>query len=253
MKIRSLIVDDEPLARKVLNNLLQNEPDIEVLGECADGQEALAAIRKQAPDLVFMDVEMPGLNGFATIKEVGDQQKPVFVFVTAHERFAAQAFDAQAADYLVKPFDKERFHTAVERAKELVHEGMAQRLGKHLSSLRTFLKPEAKRADRLVVKSGGRILFLKTTDVDWIEAADNYVNLHVGKEAYMLRETMTALEARLATDQFVRISRSTIVNIEQIRELKPLFHGDYAVILRNDTQLTLSRSHRSKLHQLGLD
>lgn len=253
MKIRSLIVDDEPLARKVLSNLLQNEPDIEVLGECADGQEALAAIRKQAPDLVFMDVEMPGLNGFATIKEVDDQQKPVFVFVTAHEKFAAQAFDAQAADYLVKPFDKDRFHTAVERAKELVKEGKAQKLGKLITSLLSYFKPETKRADRLIVKSGGRILFLKATDVDWIEAADNYVNLHVGKEAYMLRETMTALEARLAPDQFVRISRSAIVNIEQIRELKPLFHGDYAVILRNDTQLTLSRSHRAKLQQLGLE
>lgn len=253
MKIRSLIVDDEPLARKVLSNLLQNEPDIEVLGECADGQEALAAIRKQAPDLVFMDVEMPGLNGFATIKEVDDQQKPVFVFVTAHEKFAAQAFDAQAADYLVKPFDKDRFHTAVERAKELVKEGKAQKLGKLIPSLLSYFKPETKRADRLIVKSGGRILFLKATDVDWIEAADNYVNLHVGKEAYMLRETMTALEARLAPDQFVRISRSAIVNIEQIRELKPLFHGDYAVILRNDTQLTLSRSHRAKLQQLGLE
>ena len=253
MKIRSLIVDDEPLARKVLSNLLQNEPDIEVLGECADGQEALAAIRKQAPDLVFMDVEMPGLNGFATIKEVDDQQKPVFVFVTAHEKFAAQAFDAQAADYLVKPFDKDRFHTAIERAKELVKEGKAQKLGKLITSLLSYFKPETKRADRLIVKSGGRILFLKATDVDWIEAADNYVNLHVGKEAYMLRETMTALEARLAPDQFVRISRSAIVNIEQIRELKPLFHGDYAVILRNDTQLTLSRSHRAKLQQLGLE
>ncbi len=253
MKIRSLIVDDEPLARKVLSNLLQNEPDIEVLGECADGQEALAAIRKQAPDLVFMDVEMPGLNGFATIKEVDDQQKPVFVFVTAHEKFAAQAFDAQAADYLVKPFDKDRFHTAIERAKELVKEGKAQKLGKLIPSLLSYFKPETKRADRLIVKSGGRILFLKATDVDWIEAADNYVNLHVGKEAYMLRETMTALEARLTPDQFVRISRSAIVNIEQIRELKPLFHGDYAVILRNDTQLTLSRSHRAKLQQLGLE
>lgn len=253
MKIRSLIVDDEPLARKVLSNLLQNEPDIEVLGECADGQEALAAIRKQAPDLVFMDVEMPGLNGFATIKEVDDQQKPVFVCVTAHEKFAAQAFDAQAADYLVKPFDKDRFHTAVERAKELVKEGKAQKLGKLIPSLLSYFKPETKRADRLIVKSGGRILFLKATDVDWIEAADNYVNLHAGKEAYMLRETMTALEARLAPDQFVRISRSAIVNIEQIRELKPVFHGDYAVILRNDTQLTLSRSHRAKLQQLGLE
>lgn len=253
MKIRSLIVDDEALARKVLSNLLQSEPDIEVLGECADGSEALAAIRKQAPDLVFMDVEMPGLNGFATIKEVGDELKPVFVFVTAHEKFAAQAFDAQAADYLVKPFDKERFHTAVERAKGLIEEGKAQRLGKQISSLLSFLKPESKRADRLVVKSNGRILFIRTTDVDWVEAADNYVSLHVGKESYLLRETMNSLEGRLPAEQFVRISRSAIVNIEQIRELKPLFHGDYAVILRNDTQLTLSRSYRSKLQQLGLE
>jgi two-component system LytT family response regulator len=253
MKIRSLIVDDEALARKVLSNLLQSEPDIEVLGECADASEALAAIRKQAPDLVFMDVEMPGLNGFATIKEVGDELKPVFVFVTAHEKFAAQAFDAQAADYLVKPFDKERFHTAVERAKGLIEEGKAQRLGKQISSLLSFLKPESKRADRLVVKSNGRILFIRTTDVDWVEAADNYVSLHVGKESYLLRETMNSLEGRLPAEQFVRISRSAIVNIEQIRELKPLFHGDYAVILRNDTQLTLSRSYRSKLQQLGLE
>ena len=253
MKIRSLIVDDEALARKVLSNLLQSEPDIEVLGECADGSEALAAIRKQAPDLVFMDVEMPGLNGFATIKEVGDELKPVFVFVTAHEKFAAQAFDAQAADYLVKPFDKERFHTAVERAKGLIEEGKAQRLGKQISSLLSFLKPESKRADRLVVKSNGRILFIRTTDVDWVEAADNYVSLHVGKESYLLRETMNSLEGRLPAEQFVRISRSAIVNIEQIRDLKPLFHGDYAVILRNDTQLTLSRSYRSKLQQLGLE
>jgi len=243
-------VDDEPLARERIRRLLQKEADIEIVGECADGNEALAAIGEQQPDLVFLDVQMPELDGFGVLEQLGREATPAIVFVTAHDRFALRAFEVHALDYLLKPFDGERFRKALERARDRIQHRQTGDLSRRISDLLADFKSGAPPQNRLAVKSGGRVLFLKIEDIDWVEAADNYVNLHIGNEAHLHRETMTAMEGKLPADKFMRVSRSTIVNIERIKELQPLFHGEYAVILRNGTRLTLSRSHREELNRL---
>ena len=250
MKIQTLIVDDEPLARERLRQLLAAEPDCVIAGECANGREAVAAIQQRAPDLVFLDVQMPELDGFGVLAELKGGTMPQVVFVTAYDKFALKAFEVHAVDYLLKPFDRARFRQAWQRAVAVLEKRDTAGLSQRLSALLADLRPEPKRADRLAVKTSGRVLFLKLEDVDWIEAADNYVNLHVGADAHLLRETMTALEGRLPAEQFMRISRSTMVNVERIKELQPLFHGEYVVILRNGVKLTLSRSYRDKMQQL---
>jgi len=250
VKIQVLIVDDEPLARERIRKLLQKEADLEIIGECADGSEAVAAIRKQRPDLVFLDVQMPELDGFGVLEQLEPGPIPVVVFVTAHDRFALRAFEVHALDYLLKPFDAERFRNALERARDRVQGRQTGELSHRISELLADLRTGAKKQDRLAVKTGGKILFLRMAEIEWIEAADNYVNLHLGSEAHLHRETMAALEEKLPADKFMRISRSTIVNIERIKELQPLFHGEHAVILRNGTRLTLSRSHRGELNRL---
>jgi two-component system LytT family response regulator len=250
MKIRTLIIDDEPLARERLRKLLEDETEIEVIGECSDGREALAAIQEHTPDLIFLDVQMPELDGFSVLAALKSEKLPVVIFVTAHEKFALKAFEVHAVDYLLKPFDRERFQTALAHALNQIKREQTGALTERLSTLLADLKPEATHPDRIVVKADGRITFLKTDDIDWIEAADNYVNLRVGTESHLVRETMASLESRLPSKKFMRISRSTIVNIERIKELQPMFHGEYAVILRNGTRLTLSRSYRDKLQQL---
>ena len=250
MKIRTLIVDDEPLARERLRKLLQDEPEIEFVGECADGVDAVNTIQKLSPDLVFLDVQMPELDGFGVVAKIDAARMPAIVFVTAHDKFALKAFEVHALDYLLKPFDRERFQIALRRAVDHIHRGQPKELGERLDSLMAELKGKSKPAERLTVKTGGRIFFLKTETIDWIEASDNYVNLHAGNESHLLRETMAALEARLSPDTFLRISRSTIVNVERIQELQPMFHGEYVIILRNGTRLTLSRGYRDKLPQL---
>ena len=243
-------MDDEPLARERIRRLLQKEADIEIVGECADGNEALAAIGEQQPDLVFLDVQMPELDGFGVLEQLGRGATPAIVFVTAHDRFALRAFEVHALDYLLKPFDGERFRKALERARDRIQHRQTGDLSRRISDLLADFKSGAPPQNRLAVKSGGRVLFLKIEDIDWVEAADNYVNLHIGNEAHLHRETMTAMEGKLPADKFMRVSRSTIVNIERIKELQPLFHGEYAVILRNGTRLTLSRSHREELNRL---
>lgn len=253
MKIRTLIVDDEPLARERLRKLLQAEADIEIVGECADGRQALELANQERPDLLFLDVQMPELDGFGVVAGLESDPPPAVVFVTAYDRFALRAFEVHALDYLLKPFDRERFQTALERARKLVHQRQTGDLSARLSSLLTDLKTdkgESKYVDRLAVKTEGRVLFFKIDDIDWIEAADNYVNIHVGAEQHLHRETMSALEAKLPSSRFIRISRSTIVNIERIKEMQPMFHGDYVVILKNGAKLSLSRNYREKLNQL---
>lgn len=250
MKIRTLIVDDEPLGRDRLSKLLQDETDIEVIGTCASGIEAVDTIRRESPDLVFLDVQMPELDGFGVIAALKGEKLPAIIFVTAHDKFALKAFEVHALDYLLKPFDRERFQNALHRAVDHLKQRQTVLLDERLSALLADLKPEAKPLDRLAIKSEGRVVLVKTAEIDWIEAADNYVNLHVGNESHLLRETMSALEQRLPEDTFLRISRSTIVNVERIRELQPLFHGEYVVILRNNTRLTLSRGYREKLNRL---
>ncbi len=256
MKTRTLIVDDELLARDRLRQLLQNEPEIEIIGDCSNGREAVALIREKRPDLLFLDVQMPELDGFGVLQEIGAGPMPVVVFVTAHDKFALRAFEVHAVDYLLKPFDRARFQAALCRAIEQVRQRSSApdhvALDQRLSDLLAELKAPQKSPERLAVKSGGRIVFVRVDDIDWIEAADNYVELHVGKQSHLLREKMSSIETRLAPEKFVRISRSTIVNVERIKELQSLFRGAYAVILQNGERLTLSRSHRDKLQQFGL-
>lgn len=253
MKIRVLIVDDEPLARERVRSLLGALPDAECIGECGDGASAVTAIRKDAPDIVLLDVQMPELDGFGVISQLSGDKIPAIIFVTAYDRFALKAFEVHAVDYLLKPFDQERFVTAMNRAIELVKRQQAGELSQRLTALLADVRPEtakSKFVDRIAVKSSGRVVFVKVDDIDWIEAADNYVNIHVGAENHLHRETMASLEGQLSPEKFMRISRSTIVNMDRIKELQPLFHGEYAVILRNGTKLTLSRSYREKLDQL---
>lgn len=250
MKIRTLIVDDEPLARERLRKLLEREAEVELVGECANGAEAVAAIQGLVPDLVFLDVQMPELDGFGVIAAVGSHRMPLVVFVTAFDQYALKAFEVHAVDYLLKPFDRERFQVALGRAVEQIRRRETSGLNERLSAMLAELKPEARQPGRIAVKSEGRVLLVKLDDVDWIEAADNYVTLHVGKETHMLRETMNAMEQRLLAQKFMRISRSSIVNVERIQELQPMFHGEYVVILRNGTRLTLSRGYREKLQVL---
>ena len=249
-KIRTLIVDDEPLARERIRQLLHKEPDIDILGECADGRDAVAAIGKHKPDLVFLDVQMPECDGFDVLEMLGGELPPAVVFVTAYDQYALKAFEAGALDYLLKPFDSGRFKKALERARERIQREPADDLSRRVSELLADLKTGPKPQNRLAIKSGGKVLFLKIDEIDWVEAADNYVNLHVGNESHLHRETMAALATKFPADKFMRISRSTMVNIERIKELQPMFHGEYTVILRNGARLTLSRGYREKLNQL---
>ena len=250
-KIRTLIVDDEPLARERVMSLLQQESDVEVVGECSDGGQAVSAIQQQAPDLVFLDVQMPGCDGFEVIRHIGADRMPTVVFITAYDEYALQAFEVHALDYLLKPFDKDRFQQTLRHAREALERRRAGDLGRRLLALVHDIKPEPRREERLVVKSGGRVFFLRTDEIDWIEAAGNYVRLHLGTESHLFRETMNRIEARLDPRRFSRIHRSRIVNTERIKELQPWFNGEYVVILRDGQRLTLSRGYRDKLqHRL---
>ena len=244
MKVRVLVVDDEPLARERLTSLLDDDPEVEIAGSCADGQAAISAIRKDSPDLVFLDVQMPGCDGFGVVEAVGPDRMPTTIFVTAYDRYALRAFEARALDYLLKPFDRDRFAVALGRAKEQIQHRREAGVQEKLQALLEDVKPANTGIDRLAVKSGGSVYFLRTEEIDWIEAAGNYTRLHAGKQVHLLRETMTALEAKLDPKRFARIHRSTIVNLERVRELQPYFHGDYIVLMHDGTQLTLSRNYR---------
>ena len=238
------------MARERIHTLLRGEDDIEVIGECTDGQEAVAAIQAEQPDLVFLDVQMPEMDGFGVLGAVGAEQMPTFVFVTAFDQFALKAFDAHALDYLLKPFDRQRFRKALDRAREQVGQRHGGDLDERLRSLLTEIEPRPSYAERLAVRASGRIVFLRTDEVDWIDAQGNYARLHVPGRTYLLRETMTALEAKLDPASFVRIHRSTIVNTDRIQALEPMFAGEYLVILRDGTKLPSSRTYRDKLHQV---
>jgi two-component system LytT family response regulator len=251
MKIRTLIIDDEPLARERVRQLLKDEPEVEIAGECSNGIEAVAAIRATRPGLVFLDVQMPELDGFGVLDSIKDGAMPVIVFVTAHDEFAVRAFEIHAVDYLLKPFNRGRFQTALRRALERAGHRDDASFQERQAALLAELA-SAKSPERLVVKSGGRIEWVRTDEIWWIEAADNYVELHVDKKSHLLRESLNAIEARLAPGEFIRISRSVIVNKSRVRELQRLFYGSYAVMLQNGVKLTLSRRYRDKLKQLGV-
>src|SRR5262245_7487579 len=217
--IRTLIVDDEPLGRERLRTLLENDPDIELVGECGDGAEAVATLREQECDLVFLDVQMPELDGIEVVDQIGPERMPAVIFVTAYDRYALRAFEVHALDYLLKPFDRERFERALERAKLHIQRAKTSEAQQQLLALLEEVKPGRKPLDRVVLRSSGRVFFLRVEEIDWIEAAGNYLRLHAGTETHLLRETMNAFEERLDPKQFLRIHRSMIVNCERIQEL----------------------------------
>jgi two-component system, LytTR family, response regulator len=249
MKARVLIVDDEPLARERLRDLLTDDPEVAVVGEAADGDQAAEAIRTLAPDLVFLDVQMPGRDGFAALAELEPAQLPLTVFVTAYDQYALKAFEVHALDYLLKPFDAERFRSALARAKERLARDRAGDIKNNLLALLGQTADGPRPLERVAIKSGEGIFFLRTDEIDWVEAAGNFVRFHCGGKAWLHRETMSRLEAKLDPEKFVRIHRSTIVAVEAVKELQPLFHGDYTVVLRDGTELTLSRNHRPRLQK----
>jgi two-component system LytT family response regulator len=249
-KIRVLIVDDEPLARDGVRLHLENEPDTLVVGESENGEEAVEHIQTLNPDLVFLDVQMPGLDGFGVVEAIGADRMPVTIFCTAYDQFALRAFDAHAIDYVLKPFDPDRFRRSVERARNQIRGRKRSEVEDRLSAMLGELRGRRDFLERIVVRSGGRILILRVEDIDWLEAASNYVRIHAGGRQYLLRDTMSNLEARLDPDQFVRIHRSTIVRLDRIKELEPLFQGDYVLILEDGTRLTSSRGYRDKLQAL---
>ena len=250
MKIKTLIVDDEPIARDRVRRMLRDESDIEIVGECGNGTEAVAFINENAPDLIFLDIQMPEMTGFEALRSIAAEKVPAVIFVTAYDQYAIQAFDVHALDYLLKPFNRERFGRAVARAREQLEKSQGGKIDERLASLIADLKGGKKYLERLVVKSVGRVFFLRTDEVNWIEAAGNYAKLHVGRESHLIRETMNGLEAKLNPDKFLRIHRSTLVNIDCIKELHPLFSGDYTVMLKNGVELTLSRNYRDRLLEL---
>ena len=249
-RIRAIIVDDEPPARNKIRELLKTDPDVEIIDECSNGREAVQTIVAKSPDLMFLDIQMPELDGFGVIEAIGPDQLPAVIFVTAYDHYAVQAFEIHAVDYLLKPFDRQRFQTALDRAKTHIQPDHRKELNQQLNSILHDLRGPARQHERFVVKSGGRVFFLKNDEIDWIEAAGNYVRVHVGKEAHLLRETMNAIAKKLDPAFFIRIHRSTFVNIEKIKELQPWFHGEHVVILRDGTQLTMSRSYRNNLPEL---
>jgi two-component system LytT family response regulator len=251
-KIRTVIVDDEPLARRGIRSQLSEEKDFEIVSECRNGLEAVETIAEESPDLVFLDVQMPELDGFGVLEAVGAKKMPAVIFVTAYDKYALQAFDVHALDYLLKPIDPDRFTQALERARAQLDRTSIQDLSQRLQGLLNDLKGSrrTKYADRLVIKSAGRISFLRVADIDWIEAADNYVRLHVGPDQHLLRETLSSLDRRLDPDRFVRIHRSRIVNIQRVKELHPLFRGVYEIRLQDGTRLESGRGYKAGLQQL---
>jgi two-component system LytT family response regulator len=244
MKLRVLIVDDEALARTRVRKMLAEEAEVEVLGECANGPEAIAAIRQHRPDLVFLDVQMPEVSGFDVLRALAPDEIPAVIFVTAHDEHAIEAFEVHALDYLLKPFKQSRFQEALQRAREHLASRDVRALNQRLTDWLNAPKAESPCLTRLAVKSGERTVFIKVEDVDYIESAGNYAILHVGKESHILRETLTNLEAKLSPRLFLRVNRSALVNLTRVKELQPALRGDHVVILKDGKQLALTRGVR---------
>ena len=249
-KIRVLIVDDELLARKFIRRMLKDDQEVEIVGECGNGKDAVTQIRRQDPDLVFLDVQMPEMDGFSVLEAVGVDRLPEIVFTTAYEQYAIRAFELHALDYLLKPFDRARFKDALRHAKERLPYRQLDDGRVQIGALLENVKRRSQYLDRLIIKAGGRIRFVKTDEISWIEADDKYVHLHTGKSAQMVRQTLGAMETQLDPTKFLRIHRSAIVNIERIQELQPMFSGEHVVVMEDGTKLTLSRKYRDKLFEL---
>jgi len=232
--LRVLIVDDEALARERVRTLLGQAVGVTIVGECSGGRDAVDAILAERPDLVFLDVQMPDLNGFEVLDAVATEWLPAVIFVTAYDEYAIKAFDVHAIDYLLKPIEPERFRKALARATK---RGILSLL-------------DERPIDRLVIRARGKVSFLKASEIDWIEADGKHARLHAGRETHVVRHTLTRLEQRLASHNFVRVHRSAIVNLDRIKELEPWFHGEYVVILKDGTKLTSSAAHSQALHRI---
>lgn len=250
LRLRTLIVDDEPLAREAIRTRIQLDDEIEIVGEASSGKQALREIQHRKPDLVFLDVQMPDLDGFAILEALGPSPLPIIVFVTAFEQHALRAFEVHALDYILKPFDDERFQEALKRAKDHWRRNRGHELESKLRELLARKIQGNGYLDRMIVKETGRISFVKTEDIKWFRAEGNYVKLFLGKQTHMLHTSMNALEAQLDPKRFFRIHRSLIINIEHLQELRPWHTGEYVVIMRDGTELTMSRGYRDRLNDL---
>lgn len=254
--LRVILVDDEPLALRKLRRLLAVDRDVQIVAECSDGKSAAEAIRRHAPDLVFLDIQIPELDGFQVLDGLTTHELPVIIFVTAYDEHALRAFDAHALDYLLKPVERERFRESLERARVRVSERRAagvvdaRLLALHNERASKGTDVSGRFLTRIAVKSDGRAFFVRTHEVDWIEAADNYIRLHLGATTHLVRESLRTIEAKLDPRVFLRIHRSAIVNIDAIRELQPWFHGDHVIILRNGDRLPCSRRYDERLRQI---
>jgi two-component system, LytTR family, response regulator len=245
--LRTVIVDDERLARQELRALLTADHDVEVIGECDDGASALKTLPEITPDVVFLDIQMPGIDGFEMLDRLDIPQLPVIVFVTAYHEHALRAFRVHAVDYLLKPVTAEAVGEAVRRARDIVAQKREGALEERVRTLVADVRESE--LQRIMVKSGGRVIFLRTTDVDWIEADGDYACLHTQGKKHLIRARISELETRLPSGSFVRIHRSIIVNTGRIKEMQPLYHGDYAVLLLDGTRLTMTRSFRERVFQ----
>jgi two-component system LytT family response regulator len=250
MTIRAMIVDDEPLARKRIRDLLTAAPDVEVVAECANGRDAIQAIEASLPDLLFLDIQMPQIDGFEVLATIGVGRVPVVVFVTSYDQFALRAFEAQALDYLMKPFDDQRFDTTVQRARERLADRRGTDVDRRLRALLEEVRGSRGYLQRLAVPLGNRNVFLRAQEIDWIGAERNYIRVYAGGRGHLLRESLTHIEAELDPAMFCRIHRSIIVNIDRIQSVESTFHGEYVVVLHDQTKLTSGRSYRENLHAL---
>lgn len=250
MKIRALIIDDEPLGRSLIRKLLADQPDFENIGEIGDGHEALLAIQRESPDLVFLDVQMPGLSGFEVLASLQPDEVPPTIFVTAFDGFALEAFEAHALDYLLKPIAEDRFIEALQRVKTFITGNERIAFGDRIAGLKRELAEVNKHRTRIAVECGGRFVFLKTTEIDWIGADGNYLNLHVGRQNFLLRGRISELERDLSPEHFLRIHRSTIVNLDRVKEFQPLFKGEGLMVLKDGSELAVSRGYHQKLREI---
>lgn len=252
--MRTVVADDERLAREKLLILLKSEPYVQVVAECQDGEQTVIAIHKFAPDLLLLDIQMPALDGFEVLNKISQEEMPAVIFTSAYDQYAIRAFEANALDYLLKPFDQERLHQAVQRARSELMKSRDREITQRILNLLLQVQPTKlttmERDNRLVIKANGRVVFLDLDSIDWVEAAANYVKLNVGKESYLLRETIGAISERLNVCHFVRIHRSTIVNIRKIKELIPVNSGEYVVVLKSGKELSCSRGYRAGLQEI---
>ena len=252
--VRTVIADDEPLARRKLRILLDSEADVQVVAECRDGGQTVSAIRSYRPDLLLLDIQMPDRDGFQVLSEISREEMPVVIFTSAYDQYAIRAFEAHALDYLLKPFDQGRLHQAIERARFELRQSKDREITHRILDLLSWVKsdkqPVPESEGRLVIKTKGRIVFLNLEEIDWVEAAANYVRLNSGKESYLFRETISRTSERLNPNHFIRIHRSVIVNVRKIKELIPVNSGEYIVVLKSGKELSCSRGYRTNVQHL---